>query len=80
MAKPRRNCPNRPTLTRHDPDRTPGGLARVEACIQYIESCGWKLRHRSKGYYCFRNPKAAPHIRDVFFTLKELRETYEYGW
>jgi len=55
-------------------------LIPVEVCIAYIESCGWKLRSRTRGYYFFYNENAAVGMRDKTFSLKELRETYKTGW
>ena len=55
-------------------------VVKVDECIRYIESCGWKLKTRSRGYYYFYNPNAAEFQRDMTFSLKELRETYHNGW
>jgi len=55
-------------------------LIPVEVCIVYIESCGWKLRARARGYYSFYNELAPIGMRDKTFSLKGLRETYRTGW
>lgn len=55
-------------------------LTSVKVCIVYIESCGWKLRSRARGYYFFYNENAPIGMRDKTFSLKELRETYKTGW
>lgn len=55
-------------------------VVKVGECIQYIESCGWKLKNRARGYYYFYNPNAHEGHRDMTFSLKELRETYHNGW
>ncbi len=55
-------------------------VVKVDECIRYIESCGWQLKTRSRGYYYFYNPNAAEFHRDMTFSLKELRETYHNGW
>lgn len=56
------------------------GVVKVDECVKYIESCGWTLKHRSKGYYYFYNPNAADYHRDLTFSLAELREAYLNGW
>lgn len=55
-------------------------VVKVFECIKYIESCGWELKRRTKGFYFFHNPNAHEGQRDMFFSLKELRETYHNGW
>lgn len=54
-------------------------VVKVDECIAYIESCGWKLKNRTRGHYTFVNPRSSvlPRVR---FSLKELRETYAKGW
>ncbi len=59
---------------------TKEGLVPVNECIRYIESCGWKLTTKSRGFYCFENPHATISFRTFNFTLKQLRETYKNGW
>lgn len=59
---------------------TNNGVVKVDECIKYIESCGWTLQWRSKGYYGFYNPDADAYHRDLSFTLAELREAYLNGW
>lgn len=59
---------------------TQRGLVPVEECINYIESCGWKLKTKSRGFYCFENPHASISFKTFNFTLKQLRETYKNGW
>lgn len=55
-------------------------VVKVGECIRYIESCGWLLKKRARGYYHFRNEKANESQRDMTFTLAELRESYLKGW
>lgn len=55
-------------------------VVKVDECIRYIEACGWKLMRRTTGYYAFRNPNATIDLREMTFTLKELREAYHNGW
>jgi len=59
---------------------TPNGLTTVGECIAYIESCGWLLKARARGYYFFYNANAAEGMRDKTFSLAELRDTYKTGW
>lgn len=55
-------------------------ITPVGVCIAYIESCGWLLKSRARGYYYFRNENAPVGMRDMTFSLAELRETYKTGW
>ena len=55
-------------------------LVTVVDCIRYIESCGWLLQQRAKGYYYFRNENANESQRDMTFSLAELREVHRNGW
>lgn len=68
-------------MTTHRPPITP-----VSTCIEYIESCGWKLVRRGKIFgvgrsvYVFFNPNVAPSYHEMTFTLSELRDAYKNGW
>jgi len=66
--------------TMNSTDKTPTGLTKVNVCVSYIESCGWLLKRRTKGFYYFWNENAAVGMRDKTFSLEELRETYKTGW
>jgi hypothetical protein len=55
-------------------------VVKVNECIRYIESCGWLLKQRARGYYYFRNENANEGQRDMTFSLAELREAYHNGW
>lgn len=55
-------------------------IIKVGVSISYIESCGWMLKQRARGYYYFRNEKAIEGQRDMTFSLAELREAYLKGW
>lgn len=59
---------------------TATGLASVDECIRYIESTGWKLINRSRGFYAFRNSNAHVAQQNMVFSLKELREAQKFGW
>lgn len=55
-------------------------VVKVDECIRYIESCGWLLQTRSRGYYNFYNENAHENFRTMIFSLAELREAYHNGW
>lgn len=55
-------------------------MVNVEQAIAYIESCGYKLVSRARGYYRFYNPNRHPAFQTMIFRLSELRETYRNGW
>lgn len=55
-------------------------IVKVEKCIEYIESTGWKLKQRARGYYYFRKENAPVEHRDMVFSLAELRKIYHNGW
>lgn len=54
-------------------------LPTIKRCIEYIESCGWKLEHRGRNYL-FYNELAHVGQKYMSFTLKEIREIYLNGW
>lgn len=53
---------------------------KIDDCIEYIESCGWRLVLRKRGTYLFHLKKRCEVIDYVEFTLKEIREAYLKGW
>ena len=59
---------------------TKDGLVKATECIKYIQSCGYTLQQRRRGYYHFRNPSRPPEHRDMVFTLSGLRDAYLNGW
>lgn len=57
-----------------------GKLPTVKECIAYIESCGhWEYQGRCITHiYVFRNEYSG--IKEVSFSMHELREAFIYGW
>jgi hypothetical protein len=58
-------------------------IAPVNACIAYIESCGWKLRTREGRWYRFDRATPATTgstTNEVSFTLSQIRDAFNHGW
>ena len=55
-------------------------LPKVNDCIAYIESCGWKLVNRYRTVYYFKNEDICIEHKQMRFTLSELRHAYVNGW
>jgi hypothetical protein len=55
-------------------------LPTVGECIAYIQETGWKLTVRRRSWYVFRNEGAELHIRELVWTLAELRDTWRNGF
>lgn len=56
-------------------------IPKVDDCIAYIESCGWKLETRKARWYRFT--PIAPRSDGktcIAFTTTELRHAYTNGW
>lgn len=56
-------------------------LPLVGQCIAYVESLGYKLIGRGRGYYIFRDQtgKRPPHNREMTWNLNEMRHAVRYG-
>jgi hypothetical protein len=52
---------------------------KIDDCIEYIESCGWKLKSRKDGFFLFVNENCKV-IQSVVFDKCEIREAYKNGW
>jgi len=55
-------------------------LPTVGECIAYIEETGWKLIIRRRTLYVFRKEGAPAHMRELNWTLAELRDTWRNGF
>lgn len=58
-------------------------IPKIKECIKYIESCGWTLDYYNRPWYCFKiNPGwFETHLmKQVSFTLHEIRDAYTNGW
>jgi len=53
----------------------------VVRCIEYVESLGYSLIARGRGYYVFRDNtgKRPPHCQEMWWNLREMREAVENG-
>ena len=61
--------------------KTKSKLPNVKECISYIEWCGWKLTNQYRTIYYFENPGVADlSMRQMRFTLTELRHAFLNGW
>ena len=55
-------------------------LPTVEQCITRVQETDYRLVHRSRGSYLFRSDKRPAHCRELWFSLRELRDTFRYGF
>jgi hypothetical protein len=57
-------------------------LPKVRECIDYITGCGFKYLGGKYPLYFFEkiNGVMPNGSKEVTFTIKELRDTFKYGW
>jgi hypothetical protein len=55
-------------------------LPKVEECIAYMNSLGWRTVLRKNFSYTFVNRNAPPHMNPMWFSLSELRHAFQYGF
>jgi hypothetical protein len=60
--------------------KTPS-LPKVDECIAYVESLGYKLIVRKRGYYVFKDTtgKRPDHNKEMRWNLNELRHAKQFG-
>jgi len=56
-------------------------LPTVKACISYVESLGYNLISRGRGFYIFRDNtgKRPIHNKEMIWNLNEMRHAVLYG-
>ena len=55
-------------------------LPRVNECIAYLNSLGWRTVLRKQGSYAFVKDGAPAHLMPMWFNLGELRDAFKYGF
>lgn len=57
-------------------------LIKVGECISYVESLGYRLTTRGRGFYQFKildKSKRPEHNWEMNWTLNEMRHAVKYG-